>query len=97
MKWFVLSTLLIALIVLGTGFTVASPSDTLPAASTTLYPVADAWVNYTLPASNYGTATTMFVGSEECPGIEFPSRGRALVRFDLSAIPSGQAIQSASL
>lgn len=67
------------------------------AASTTLYPVADTWVNYMLPAGNYGTATLLEIGSEECPGREFPDRGRTLIRFDLSAIPAGQAIQSASL
>jgi len=75
----------------------AQSSAAGPAASTTLYPVADAWVNYWLPNNNYGTANQLEVGSEECPGQEFPDRGRALLRFDLSAIPPGQVIQSASL
>ncbi len=86
MKWFIFSTMLIALIVLGAGLTVASPTDMFPAASTTLYPVADAWVNYLLPTNNYGNEQTMLVGSEECPGQEFPERGRALIRFDLSEL-----------
>jgi hypothetical protein len=76
--------------------TVAGPPAGL-AATVTLYPVADAWVNYWLPDNNYGTANQLEVGSEECPGQEFPDRGRALIRFDLSAIPAGQVIQSASL
>lgn len=62
-----------------------------------LYPVADAWVNYYLPGTNYGGATLLKVGSEECTGQEFPDRGRALLRFDLSAIPTGQVIRGASL
>ena len=92
------------LVVLGIGLATSSAADLSTtgspaniAASTTLYPVADAWVNYWLPNNNYGTATQLEVGSEECPGQEFPDRGRALIRFDLSAIPAGQVIQSASL
>jgi len=68
-----------------------------PAASVVLYPVADAWVNALLANINYDDATTLIVGSNECPGQEFPDRGRALIRFDLSTIPAGQAIQSATL
>lgn len=63
----------------------------------TLYPVADTWVNDNLRTINYGTQTTLVVGSNECPGQEFPNVGRALLRFDLSAIPSGRVIQSAEL
>ncbi|MEJ5200507.1 MAG: DNRLRE domain-containing protein, partial [Anaerolineae bacterium] len=74
-----------------------SRSPAFPAASTTLYPVADTWVNYFLPNNNYGTTTQLRVGSSECPGQGFPDRGRALLRFDLSALPAGQVIQSASL
>jgi len=63
----------------------------------TLYPVADAWVNFNGKDIKYGTDIRLKVGSEECPGQEFPDRGRALIKFDLSAIPAGVVIESASL
>jgi hypothetical protein len=84
------------LIALPTAVPVARPPTTVNA-TTTLYPVADAWVDYWVPGVNYGADTLLKVGSNECPGQEFPSRGRALLRFDLSAIPPGQVIQTASL
>ena len=75
-----------------------SRADLAPISTTiTLYPVADTWVNDNLRTINYGTQTKLVVGSNECPGVEFPDVGRALLRFDLSALPSGRVIESATL
>ncbi|GAB4406560.1 MAG: hypothetical protein Kow00123_19210 [Anaerolineales bacterium] len=68
-----------------------------PASQITLYPAADAWIDYWQPNANHGSSVVLAIGSEECPGVEFPSRGRGLIRFDLSGIPAGQTIQSAYL
>ncbi|MFZ6018418.1 MAG: DNRLRE domain-containing protein, partial [Chloroflexota bacterium] len=68
-----------------------------PTGSLILYPTADTWVNYNLPNNNYGSGVYLKIGSEECAGQEFPDRGRALIKFDLSPIPTGQVIESASL
>jgi len=67
------------------------------AASTTLYPDKDAYVDQLVRTNNYGTWETLIVGNENCPGMEFPSLGRSLIHFNLSPIPAGQAIQSATL
>jgi hypothetical protein len=62
-----------------------------PDATITLNPVADAYVYSASPTTNYGTAPTLYVGSQSTS-----ATGRALLRFDLSSIPAGSTVQSAS-
>ncbi|MDH7489904.1 MAG: DNRLRE domain-containing protein [Anaerolineae bacterium] len=67
------------------------------AASITLYPVADSWVDFHDPSHNHGKANFLYVGYGKQAGSSLEWLGRALVRFDLSAIPHGMVIQSATL
>jgi hypothetical protein len=55
-----------------------------------LAPVADTYIYSTAPTTNYGSATTLIVGTQSA------GTGRALFRFNLSAIPSGATVLSAS-
>jgi hypothetical protein len=74
--------------------TVAQPGARVglaPGATITLYAVADAYVYSAAPTTNYGTASTLYVGSQSASAI-----GRALFLFDLSTIPAGATVQSAS-
>ena len=59
--------------------------------TSTLNPVADAYVYSAAPATNYGAAPTLYVGSQSTS-----ATGRALFRFDLSSIPAGAMVQSAT-
>jgi len=83
----------------GDGPALAPAPQEASAASTTvtLYPVADAWVDWYYKSNNYGNDTKLIVGTNACGGEEFPHRGRALLKFSLSSIPAGQVIESASL
>lgn len=62
------------------------------AASTTLYAATDAYVNQNAPNTSYGSATNLSVSKDE-----FLQETRTLVRFDLSSLPAGSIINSASL
>jgi hypothetical protein len=90
------------LLAVGGAFSAQGP-DSSPGAPTAtpisvnISPSADAWVDALWPTGNYGSDTVLRVGSEECPGVEFPTRGRTLIRFSLSSIPAGQTIESATL
>jgi hypothetical protein len=55
-----------------------------------LTPIADAYISYGAPSTNYGTAPTLYVGKSET------SIGRSLFQFDLSSIPSGSTVISAT-
>ena len=57
----------------------------------TLMPVADAYILSSTPTINYGTSQTLYAGRQTNGAI-----GRALLRFDLSGIPAGATVQSAS-
>jgi hypothetical protein len=53
--------------------------------------IADSYVYSAAPSTNYGAATTLYVGSQSTSAI-----GRALFRFDLGSIPVGATVLSAS-
>jgi len=55
-----------------------------------LTPVADTYIYSAAPATNYGAAPTLYVGSQSTS-----ATGRALFRFDLSMIPGGATVLSA--
>lgn len=63
-----------------------------PLDSSTLYAVADAYVDSATPTQNYGSATTLYVGNQTLSIVD-----RALFRFDLSSLPSNAVIDSANL
>ena len=58
----------------------------------TLYPTADAYVTAKNPTANYGTVTYLNIG-RTASGYD----QHILIRFDLSAIPAGATISSATL
>ncbi len=60
--------------------------------SETLYPTADAYVSQYAPTTNYGALTDLYVGRTSS---EYDSW--TLIRFDLSSIPTGVTINSATL
>jgi hypothetical protein len=68
----------------------ATPTATPTPVTVSLTPVADAYIYSAAPATNYGAAPTLYVGSQSTS-----ATGRALFRFDLSAIPPGVTVQSA--
>ena len=70
-----------------------SPTPTATSTSVTvnLTPVADTYIYFAAPATNYGAAATLYVGSQSTS-----ATGRALFRFDLSTIPAGATVLSAS-
>jgi hypothetical protein len=75
----------------------ATPTATAtlgPLVNLTLCAVADTYVDEYAPNTNLGGASDVLVGSGHAPGERFARRG--LVRFDLSFIPPGSQIQSAS-
>jgi hypothetical protein len=64
---------------------------TSPPQGVSLKPEADAYVFSATPTANYGMAPTLYVGNQSAT-----ATGRALFRFDLSAIPAGATVLSAS-
>lgn len=70
-----------------------TPTSTPPPVPVTvsLTPVADTYVSSNSPDTNYGMASTLYVGS-----LSANTTGRALFRFDLSGIPTGAMVMSAS-
>jgi len=69
----------------------AAPADS-PAAAVTLVPVADTILYEGAPRANYGTAIRLYCGN-------YPDgqKRRALMRFDLSAIPTSATVTRATL
>ena len=63
-----------------------------PSANDTLYATADTYVNAASPTTNYGSATVLSLG-RTASGLD----QRILIRFDLSSIPTGSTINSATL
>jgi hypothetical protein len=74
-----------------TDFAFGFDQGVAPATTVTLYPVADAYLLSGTPRVNYGAAQTLQIGRDTNGFV-----GRALFRFDLSAIPAGATVQSAS-
>jgi hypothetical protein len=54
-------------------------------------PIADAYIRSDTPTVNYGSATTLYVGTQFVT-----MTARSLYRFDLSSIPAGATIVNAS-
>ncbi|MGD8966322.1 MAG: DNRLRE domain-containing protein, partial [Anaerolineae bacterium] len=67
-----------------------TPTNTPTPTTVVLNPVADAYVSYAAPDTNYGAAATLYVGKSET------TIGRSLFQFDLSDIPAGSTVISAS-
>jgi hypothetical protein len=74
-------------------FLIIASSNVFCTASTTimLAPVADAYISWDYPNTNYGTETKLRVGEKASAGY------MPYLKFDLSAIPSGCAVFSAKL
>lgn len=76
-----------------TSTSTATPTNTPTATpiAIMLTPIADAYIRSDTPTVNYGSATTLMVGTQ------FITRtSRALYRFDLSSIPAGATIVDAA-
>jgi len=76
--------------------TVRAASDAAPAdlSSVTLYPVADAYVSEVAGTYNFGDSDKLDV--QNLDSGEFPDDRRSYAGFDLSNIPSGAVVSSAS-
>jgi len=72
---------------------VGSATHSLEATETTLYAVADAYVDSSNPDTNYGSADELIVAMTDQPS----AVAQTLIRFDLSSIPANATIQSATL
>lgn len=71
----------------------AAPQAPTPAPTTvTLYAIEDSSVDNGMPNTNYGGSASLDASLYG----EFLSRQRFLVKFDLSSIPAGSSIQSAT-
>jgi hypothetical protein len=64
---------------------------------TTIYPSADAYVCSGTPWTNYGSYPGLWVGFGTCWGGEESGDLWSMLRFDLSGLPTGQAVASAQL
>jgi hypothetical protein len=62
-----------------------------PSATTTFYAIADSYINSGSPAQNYGNASILGLGTKTVSATE-----RALIRFDLSSLPTDAVVDSAS-
>ena len=67
-----------------------TPTRTPTPISIVLLPAADAYISSVLPASNFGAASVLYVGSQTTNAVS-----RGLFRFTLGAIPSGATILDA--
>ena len=67
-----------------------TPTPTATPILIMLTPIADAYIRSDTPTVNYGSATTLYVGTQF-----ITMTGRALYRFDLSSIPAGATIEAA--
>ena len=71
----------------------AAPQAPTPAPTTvTLYAIEDSYVDDGMPTTNYGGSASLYASFYG----EFLNRQRFLVKFDLSSIPAGSSIQSAT-
>ncbi len=67
-----------------------TPTPTPTPTTIILPPIADAYISYAAPGTNYGTAPTLYAGKNET------SIGRSLFQFALSGIPAGSTVISAT-
>lgn len=68
-----------------------TPTATATPISILLTPIADAYIRSDTPTINYGSAPTLFVGTQFVT-----MTARSLYRFDLSSIPAGATIVTAT-
>ena len=68
-----------------------TPTPTPSPTTQTFTSVADSWVYGNSPSANYGTSTEMEVKSDN------GQNGRSFVRFDVSSVPGGSTVSSATL
>ncbi len=68
----------------------AAPAGVLT--NETLYATADTYVSALAPTENYGTVTDLIIG-RSASGYDY----RIIIQFDLSSIPAGSSINSATL
>ncbi|HZY44940.1 MAG TPA: DNRLRE domain-containing protein, partial [Anaerolineae bacterium] len=69
----------------------ATPTSTATPIALVLTPIADAYIRSDTPTINYGSATTLYVGTQFVT-----MTARSLFRFDLSSIPVGATIVNAT-
>ncbi|HLB99772.1 MAG TPA: DNRLRE domain-containing protein [Candidatus Bathyarchaeia archaeon] len=86
----VLTAMFLVLSPLWLSFFVVDATAAIGSTTVTLYPVADAYVNSSTSASNYGSAASMYVGASSEQDFTY-------VKFDLTSIPSGANVISAKL
>jgi hypothetical protein len=67
-----------------------TPTATPSAVTIVLTPMADAYISFADPDTNYGLAWTLYVGKSDT------TIGRSLFQFNLEGIPSGATVLSAS-
>jgi thrombospondin type 3 repeat protein len=90
----VLVALLIALFV-GLGISPSPQADAQSSTTVQLPASADTYLSQNSANTNYGTQTSLLVDSDDPAGTGRDKR--TLIKFDLSQIPAGATIQSASL
>jgi len=83
--------LLITSLYLVLGFAIKSPADTVK-----LYPVADSYVHYSNPDTNFGNMDFLYCMYSYNPHGPAP-QAWILVRFDISSIPEGSVANEAYL
>ncbi|HMN28543.1 MAG TPA: DNRLRE domain-containing protein, partial [Caldilineaceae bacterium] len=70
----------------------AAAPAVLPATIITLTAIEDTWIDQVAPTANHALSTTLAVSKDE-----FTLEDRALIKFDLSAVPAGSVIHGATL
>src|SRR4030067_1221507 len=86
----VLTAVLLSLSPLSLWAFVVNATPAIGSTTITLYTVADAYVNSSIPASNYGSAASMYVSANSEQDFTY-------VKFDLASIPLGANVISAKL
>lgn len=75
--------------------TSVAAASTVPASSCSATPSQDTWLEGDKPGKKHGGDAALLVAADD--GGKNPATARALVQFDLSCLPAGAAIESATL